>query len=228
MELRTALTAGVEAVTGQLKLIDLDVSVGRLGPADLKRINAELKYIMFHARYVTRFSTQCLHLTYLDYIVISSGLHAFHVFVADTNALEKAHAEEEALALVPSARSVNRFRALLAQIKAREVQHGHGLDNLVPILFAASAELRGSTEAALSGIIEWLQEANSHRLTGFIRKADKLAAEKRQQNLQQLLKDLQVALAEFKTSERIKLIRPYEKFFDPVTRRPTSEEFASR
>uniref|UniRef100_A0A8H7YBR5 Putative ER transporter 6TM N-terminal domain-containing protein n=1 Tax=Psilocybe cubensis TaxID=181762 RepID=A0A8H7YBR5_PSICU len=49
-QLRTSLVAATDAVSDQLKLIDLDTSIGRLGPADLKKINLELKSIMFRAR----------------------------------------------------------------------------------------------------------------------------------------------------------------------------------
>jgi hypothetical protein len=49
VQLRSELLTGLETVTTQLKLIDLDTSIGRLGPADLKKVNAELKSIMFRA-----------------------------------------------------------------------------------------------------------------------------------------------------------------------------------
>ena len=46
-KLRFELITGLDAVTAQLNLIGLDTSVGRLGPADLKKVNAELKSVMF-------------------------------------------------------------------------------------------------------------------------------------------------------------------------------------
>lgn len=46
---REVLVAGTQSLLGQIGMIDLEVSVGRLGPGDLKRINAELKSLMFRA-----------------------------------------------------------------------------------------------------------------------------------------------------------------------------------
>lgn len=49
--LREQLIRAVNEVSNQLKFINIDTSIGRLGPSDLRKINAELKSIMFRARY---------------------------------------------------------------------------------------------------------------------------------------------------------------------------------
>lgn len=49
---RRALVAGTQGLLGQIGMTDLEISVGRLGPGDLKRISVELKSLMFRATYV--------------------------------------------------------------------------------------------------------------------------------------------------------------------------------
>ncbi len=48
--LRERLIRAVNEVNSQLKFINIDTSIGRLGPSDLRKINTELRSIMFRAR----------------------------------------------------------------------------------------------------------------------------------------------------------------------------------
>ncbi|KAF8972504.1 hypothetical protein BDZ97DRAFT_1722616 [Flammula alnicola] len=210
-QLRSNLVNAVDAIAHQIKLIHMDTSVGRLGPTDLKRINAELKSVMLRA----------------------VGLYSFQAFVNDTNTREnKDHeaAEQRHDLGTDTPRTVNRYEALLRKIKEREVRHGHDLDSLVPILASSSANLRTSTESALVCVIKWFQECNSGRITGLFRRADKAKIEERQARLVGQLRQLKETLEEFRTVQRVKLIKPYEKFFDPETRKrlKTADMFASR
>jgi hypothetical protein len=50
-ELRDKLTAGTDVLLKQIGLINLDFSVGRLGPADLHEIETKLRSVMFRAAY---------------------------------------------------------------------------------------------------------------------------------------------------------------------------------
>jgi hypothetical protein len=46
---RQGLLAAVQGLLGQIGTVDLEFSVGRLGPGDLKRISGELQSLMFRA-----------------------------------------------------------------------------------------------------------------------------------------------------------------------------------
>ena len=46
---RQGLITGARGLLGQIGMIDLEISVGRLGPGDLKRISRELQSLMFRA-----------------------------------------------------------------------------------------------------------------------------------------------------------------------------------
>lgn len=108
--------------------------------------------------------------------------------------------------------------------------HGHDLDSLVPILQLASAHIRASMESTLLVIINWFQESNSRRFTGLFKRKDDAQIQLRQQVLLDQLKDLITTLEEFRLVERTKLIKPYEKFFDPETKLMIkgADMFASR
>ena len=51
-QVREKLARGINALSKQIALINLDVSVGRLGPADLRQINAKLQSALVRAVYV--------------------------------------------------------------------------------------------------------------------------------------------------------------------------------
>ncbi|KAF9475517.1 hypothetical protein BDN70DRAFT_883627 [Pholiota conissans] len=210
--LREDVMSALNDVTAKLKPINLDTSIGRLGPSDLKRISGELKSLAFRA----------------------GGLHAFATFVNDLNTAETRELDFVETKSHPGGtetpRALNRFQMLLSKIKERELQHGHDLDSLVPLLQSSSANLRSTTDSAVVCVMDWLQECNSRRLSTLFRKVDKEAIQKRNQRLVDQLKELQDALDEFRTVERVNLIKPYEKFFDPETKQllKTKDLFASR
>ncbi|KIM39015.1 hypothetical protein M413DRAFT_447379 [Hebeloma cylindrosporum] len=201
VQFRSELLTGLQTVTEQLNLIDLDTSIGRLGPADLKKVNAELKSIMFRA----------------------GGLHAFHTYVNDLNLRDQKEAREAEEHRKShgseTPRTVDRYQAIRQITKQRELKHGHDLDTLMPILASASANLRSASEGALTCSIDWLQNCNSRRWAALFSRTTKEQIAERQQNLKQELKKIEDALENFRTVERVKLIKPYEKFFDPKTKK---------
>jgi hypothetical protein len=49
---RQGLITASQGLLGQIAMVDLEISVGRLGPGDLKRISGELQSLMFRATWV--------------------------------------------------------------------------------------------------------------------------------------------------------------------------------
>ncbi|KAG5640425.1 hypothetical protein DXG03_008703, partial [Asterophora parasitica] len=186
---RRKLVAGTQDLLGQIGTIDLEVSVGRLGPADLKRINAEIKSLMFRA----------------------AGIHAFLIFVNNSNA-QQTGANTSSLAS-----TWDRYSALQRAIRDRESRHGHDFDKLIPLLATSSAPLRTSCDSAHLAIKDWVHDCNSNRWANFFRRYDKEDGERRHQVLVQRLADLQAALAEWRDKGRLALIEPFEKYFDHET-----------
>ncbi|KAJ3509937.1 hypothetical protein NLJ89_g4950 [Agrocybe chaxingu] len=204
--LRTKLIEGVEELVQKIGLIDLDSSLGRLGPADLKKFSTEIKSMMFRA----------------------GALHSFQVFVNDANtfnAQDTLSQERSRGDATPT-----RFQALHRKIRTREAQHGHDLDSLVPILASCSAELRGACESSLTCIMDWFRVCNTRRWSSFVFRSTREQIAERHETVVMALKALEDALEEFRNVQRIKLVKPFEDFFDPVTRklRHNSDTFATK
>ena len=115
-------------------------------------------------------------------------------------------------------RTADRYQDIRQMVKQREIQQGHDLDTLVPVLASASANLRSTSEEALTCIIDWLQDCSSHRWSALLRSHEERIAD-RQRKLKQELRKIEEALENFRTVERVKLIKPYEKFFDTKTKK---------
>lgn len=131
-------------------------------------------------------------------------------------------ADEKEEALIEKQRGVvtfDRFTMLRRQIREREAKHGHDLDTLVPILAESSADLRAACEDGMKVAAEWFQDCNSGRWTRFFLKPNKAKIEKQHENLVGALSALRRTLVEFREKERVKLIKPFERFFDQETGR---------
>lgn len=79
------------------------------------------------------------------------------------------------------------------------------------------------------GICKWVEECNKRRWLTIFSKENESVVEERHEKLASDLKTLQDALKEFRSVERVKLIKPYEKLFDPDTLKLKDENtFVSR
>ncbi|KAF8152843.1 hypothetical protein K438DRAFT_1863917 [Mycena galopus ATCC 62051] len=204
---RTAFGGALAALNAQLGLIDLEISVGRLGATDLKRLAPELRAVGLR----------------------SSGLLAFQTAVTQANrederadaalSAEEHEQERKEGNFNPAAHS--RYARRRAMIREREARHGHDLDALVPILAAAAAPLRAEAEEAVKTLRGWFKGCNSRRWTGFFGIAGGKYSEKeieaRQAGLVKARDALGERLQEWRTKDRVKLIKPFERFFDPET-----------
>ncbi|KAJ7909256.1 hypothetical protein B0H13DRAFT_2192889 [Mycena leptocephala] len=205
---RAALGAGLAGLWAQIGLIDLELSMGRLGPGDLKRLAPEVRALGLRA----------------------SGLLAFQTAVSNVHGEDKriadADADADAATKNPSApqntfnpATHTRFARRRRLVREREARHGHDLDALVPILATASAPLRASAEEGLQALRAWFAGCNEGRWTGFLRKASTAELQERQAGLVRAKDAVWAALEEFRSAERVKLIKPFERFFDGETGR---------
>ncbi|KAF9042212.1 hypothetical protein BJ165DRAFT_257137 [Panaeolus papilionaceus] len=247
--IRTRLVGGTENLLAQIGLIDLDTSVGRLGPQEIRRVCGELK----------------------GFLIRAAGLHSFHTFVNDKNRFdeeaEKMLAEEArwagevaqkearrnangASAAVspaqpkastdpnapchPNLRTTDTFHRLRCKIAKRERAHGHDFDSLLPILSESSLALREACEEGLTAFAEWVGRVNSNRWAELFVSLRSISTmhdpeggcprrrrekEGRCREMEGVVGRLEERLREFRTAERERLVRPYERFFDRRTRR---------
>jgi len=126
--------------------------------------------------------------------------------------------------------SASRHQAIQHVIKQHGIQHGHDLDTLVPVLASASANLRSKSEDALTCIIDWLQDCNGHRWASLFSRTNRERIEESQRKLREELRKIEEALEYFRTVERVRLLKPYEKFFDAKTKKLLKQDeiFTSR
>ncbi|KAK7008046.1 hypothetical protein R3P38DRAFT_3211693 [Favolaschia claudopus] len=218
---RLRFGASLAGLHAQIGLIDLEISVGRLGPSDLKRLALEVRAVGFRA----------------------SRLLAFQAAVTNANAedaradaalaaAEKRQSEQEARAegfFDPAAHG--RFARRRAMVRKREAEHGHDLDRLVPILEEASAELRGAAEDGMKALREWFRGCNVGRWRAVWRgfgfgigrtKAEERDEKERVERQERLVKARDVLAARLETWRkvgRVRLIEPFERFFDGETGR---------
>ncbi|KAF4566563.1 hypothetical protein EYR36_011994 [Pleurotus pulmonarius] len=229
--LRRAVTGGTQGLLGQTGLLDVEFSLGRLGPGDLKRISGEMKSLMFR----------------------TSGLLSFLNFVQEGNKIDQKEEEEEIGRPASSAASTtkgekrdgtatpDRFTLLRRRMREHEQRHGHDLDSLVPILEQASAGLRSACDDVLREIIAWFDICNSRRWRSLFfdmirRGQTDEDIRKKHEDLVALLERLTAEIGAFQNEGRGKLIEPYKQFFDVETGKlketakhiPTSEKFTSR
>ena len=116
----------------------------------------------------------------------------------------------------------NRFTYVIQRVREREAQHGHDLDSLVPILSASSQALREACEEAVVGAEAWFKGCNSGRWTGFFLGGSVKETKAREvvgRRLVEVTEKLKKVLGEWKETERVGLIKPYERFFDSETGR---------
>ncbi|KAG6849761.1 hypothetical protein H0H93_005443 [Arthromyces matolae] len=191
---RQKLFAGTQDLQGQIGITDLEFSVGRLGPGDLKRVNGELRSIAFRA----------------------SALRSFQQFV---HRIYTSHTAETEVESVDEDKSGywDRYTILQKEIWQHEVKHGHDLDSLIPIIAESSADLRDACGGVINALTEWFHGCNSGRWTGLFTKYDKVKGDQRHATLVEQRAALQTALEQYREIQRVKIIQPYERFFDPVT-----------
>ncbi|KAJ7247491.1 hypothetical protein C8J57DRAFT_1359112 [Mycena rebaudengoi] len=202
---RAGLSGALAALGAQIGLIDLEVSVGRLGPSDLKRFAPEIRALGFRA----------------------SGLLAFQTAVSTVHADDKKDADAlardttDAAGGSPSTRFAKRRRL----VSEREALHNHTLDDLLPILQEASAPLHAAAETGVLALRLWLASCNIGRWASFVRKRSDEEVEKARAELKKARDDLQDALKAWRsgTEGRVKLIAPFERFFDKQTGRLNGE-----
>ncbi|KAL1742634.1 hypothetical protein HDZ31DRAFT_42783 [Schizophyllum fasciatum] len=198
------LDAGVQGLVGQVKLVGVEWSMGRLGPGDLKKISKGLESLAFRA----------------------TCLLSFQRFVDETNAADARDAEllEKEANSAPGSISIDRFTLLRRRIKEREAMHGHNLDALMPILAHASEGLRAAVTEAATEAQQWGVDCNHGRWSGWFfacfgqrRKLREKVIERRAK-VGRALGALERELEIFRSVTGKELLKPYEKCFDPETR----------
>ncbi|KAJ7250170.1 hypothetical protein B0H12DRAFT_1121038 [Mycena haematopus] len=203
---RMAFGGALAALTAQIALIDLEFSVGRLGPGDIKRLAPELRAVGLRASGLLAFQAAVTTANHEDASADAA--------LVDAEARQKEQKEGN---FNPAAHS--RYAHRRAKVREREARHGHDLDALVPILAEVAKPLRVAAEEGVIALRAWFRGCNQGRWSGFLRGKGngKEELEKRQAALVKARDALGETLSEWRKKERVKLLKPFERFFDPET-----------
>ncbi|CAK5266926.1 unnamed protein product [Mycena citricolor] len=186
---RTGLIAGITGIMSQVGLLDLEISLGRLGPGDLKKLAPEIRGLGMR----------------------SSGLLAFQVTVLRINEDDNKMEEES------RASRIHGWAQRKRMIRDREERHGHTLDTLVPILAEVSSSLRLASSSGVAAVKSWFIGCNTRRWTSLLFRRDQKDIEAQHAELVKARDELRVALVDWRAHERVRLVKPFERFFDEKT-----------
>lgn len=126
-----------------------------------------------------------------------------------------AHAKDDSESL-----QKNRNTTLRRSLKEREAKHGHGLSDLMPVLSVSAAPLLEACTTMMQTVDSWVTDCNSGRWTWLVTRPSLQHIEDRHKGIVDALQILRQASMQFRDAERVKLIKPFEKCFDPTTGRP--------
>ncbi|KZO91011.1 hypothetical protein CALVIDRAFT_506209 [Calocera viscosa TUFC12733] len=201
-QLGRQMIEATQGLLGQTGMVELEVSRGRLGPGDLKGVGGKM----------------------LGLASRTLGLMSFMILVDERNKGDAAQTPNNGLAPPATSagpgtgtvtpQSAQRFDALREKVRRREVEHGHDLDNLLPLLLDGTRELLGACETALQGRIDWLRYVNSTRWSGS--KSTKEEESAYEEGKAQAAA-VRTALTRLRDEQRLRILEPFEKFFDPST-----------
>ena len=196
--LRSAHVQGVNALDGQMAMLQLEITRGQIGPRDLARVFEKAKQVgtlsYALASFVVSspslpFALQSYHRAY-DKVIIDESHKVLYKYPADQS-------------------SRTNYRTRKQFDDATKHRHpGTGLDDLVPIVARSTADLRAAADKGLNDAIEWLDVVNHSRWTKV--PASAAAITVREANLA----SLKSALSEFRSSKHFEPLEPYRDLFD--------------
>ena len=192
--LRKAHVMGVAGVDGQIKLLGLEISRGRLSAVDLVRVVEKGKELGARAYSLASFVVS------LKPMLFSATMSVLtHQMILD----ERAKALSK---LSETADAHHKRRKQYIQNIADNQHPGTAIYDLLPILSSSTAPLRSASSDALSEIMAYLNGVNHSRW-------GKLKASNTQVR-QESFARLQVALSQYKSHDSIALLEPFRNTFD--------------
>lgn len=195
-DLRRGHIAAVNAAEGQVKMGHLEISRGQIGAGDMSKLFAAVRLLGGRAFALSSFVVSFRY-----------GLESCRSY-AQILQEERRQATESFKESEPKH---SHFRAKLEMEKAAQTTAqtpAVDLAGLLPIMEAASADLRAAANKALSDASDWIKQVNDTRWTKVPASAPTL--DSREANL----KALQSALTEFRESKHFALLEPFRDSFD--------------
>ena len=203
-KLRTALVETSQKLQGITGLVGIEISVGRVGPSDIKRLDGLIKTFAYRFLAMGNFASLILGRLQID---------------AEQAVQHDPHEDEKpgVKPLNDHTHSASRFNAVRREMTAAEESAGHGLSTLLPILAEASGPLRQGLAQSLGACKAFYDDANDSRWS-FL----PLLGKKARTDLPDvgaLREDLAKRLARFREVERGTLVDgPFAAYFAELGR----------
>lgn len=206
-KLRTALVETSQKLQGTTGMVGIEISVGRVGPGDIKRLDSLLKTFAYRFLAMGNFASLILGRLQVDKEeAMRHGEHGEKPLKADGTRPLNDHTH-----------SASRFNAVRQEMTAAEESAGHGLSTLLPILGDASSPLRQGLAQSLGACKAFFDDANDSRWS-FL----PLLGEKARTDLPDiaaLREDLIKRLERFREVERGALVDgPFAEYFAELKR----------
>ncbi|KAH8835968.1 hypothetical protein DL96DRAFT_1576232 [Flagelloscypha sp. PMI_526] len=194
LPLQRAIVLSAQELKMQVGFANLEISVGRLGPEDLKKLHKCMELFIPRVGALMAFPNYYYH-------QCRSPMSS-----PEVNSQPTAH--------------TTRDMSFHQQISKHETDHGHTIEALLPTMAELSADLRTSCEEASKALLKWLQACNSGRWTGFFKIGGKGLKESQKATSDQLskaLKQLEDDFRAFREEKRAEFLQQFQKFFDEDT-----------
>ncbi|GAA5916520.1 hypothetical protein JCM6882_003571 [Rhodosporidiobolus microsporus] len=210
-----AAASGLEGLLGGIPMLELEVTFGKLGAKDLAGLVDALREL--HVRSVglgVLFST--VESRYKRYSALKSAASSDDA--SSSSSMPAAASSAVKSAAPPAYTETARMQRVRERMTTAERTNQHDLGSLLPLLERASSDLRGASDSALEGVMDWLISRNNSRW-GFSRASSRAAAEQDESSARQKeqVAFLEAAIAAYRTDGRRAVVAPFRDFFDPAT-----------
>jgi hypothetical protein len=200
-QLRTAAAETLVALQGQIGLLEMEVSRGRLGAKDLKALIVKSRGLLGRML----------------------GLVSFQIIVTKQNQQnhDPTHSDSKSTSGPSEEKHSDHHDHLRRQryeefMSQKETERGHSLADLLPILNSSSLRLREACTKGLGDFTDFVDFSNTHRWSKKYPEGEKSAAdglEKRRANLN-ALRD---ALTAYRKEDHLEVLQKFKGLFDEET-----------
>ncbi|KAG8732844.1 hypothetical protein FRC10_000576 [Ceratobasidium sp. 414] len=203
-------------VSSKTAMLDLEFSYGRLSGADVQTLELPLRALLTRARGLTSFTSQYSHhlCTRADSLPSNALSRATSTTdTSDDNGTKKKAPKGKHLTL--RVHDTHRLLHVRGRITALEIaQHTH-ITEMIPIVYAATADLRKALSKALETTAAAVRDINGRRYKSV--KSEPL------ENLYSAREALRTTLGEYRDSRRAAIVQPLADAVDAVSGRVLDE-----
>ncbi|KAJ1304398.1 hypothetical protein OPQ81_005547 [Rhizoctonia solani] len=211
---QAGVLAAFQAFSAKTPMLNLEFSYGRWSAADVQALELPLRALLTRARGLSSFTAQYSHhlCTRVDSLPASSTISRATSTSGDgsgnldgTQTAKKSKRKKMTLRV----RDTHRLLHVRGHVTALEVsQHMH-ITDMIPIVYAATADIRKSLSKGLESMSAAIRDVNSSRY--------KSVKQEPLDNLRSAREALREALAIYKESGRIAIVQPLADAVDSVS-----------